>query len=155
VQRFNWLSKKQNFLNCFLLVIPGWSKSASMKGHITVWGKFAGRKERIFIAIKRLVCCSDITKFCCTPNAIFDSRVIFHFSVCLFATQNRDFLLEKWFTTHQQMNKAIFFLVVTIKTMSALISVVGRRKQACRFHQPFYFVCRFSIASQLRSPFRN
>jgi len=36
-------------------------------------------------------------------------------------------------------------MVLVIKPMSALISVVGRRRQACRFHQPFYFVCRFSI----------
>jgi len=101
--------------------------------------------QRNSIAIKRPVCCSNV---CCTPKAIFYSRVFFKFSVCLFATQNRDFVLEKRYTTHQQNNKTIFcFLVLVIKSMSALISIVGKRKQACRFHQPFYFLCSFSIAS--------
>jgi len=31
--------------------------------------------------------------------------------------------------------------------MSALISGVGRRKQACRLHQPFYFMSHYSTAS--------
>jgi len=55
----------------------GWSKTASTKGHITVWGKITGRKERNSTAIKRLVCCSNRPKFCCTPNASFDFRAIF------------------------------------------------------------------------------
>ena len=71
----------------------------------------------------------------------FDSRVIANFFACLFPTQNRDFLLEKRYTTHQQNNKTIFcFLVLVIKSMFAIISVVGRRKQACRFHQSFYCI---------------
>jgi len=37
-------------------------------------------------------------------------------------------------------------MVLLIKSMSALISVVGRRRQACRFHA-FYFVCRCLIVS--------
>ena len=45
--------------------------------------KFAGRKRRNSIVDKRLVCCSNRPNFCCAPNAIFDSRVIFKFSVCL------------------------------------------------------------------------
>jgi len=64
--------------------------------------KFAGRKERNSIAIKRHVCCSNRPNFWCTPN------VIFKFSVCLFATQNRDFLLAKRYTTHQQINNFFF-----------------------------------------------
>ena len=67
-----------------------------------------GRKERNTIAIKGLVCCSNRPNFCCTPNRIFDPRVIVKFSVYLFATQNRDFLLEKRYTTHQQTNKTFF-----------------------------------------------
>ena len=109
-------------------------------------GKFAGRKEKNSIA--SLACCSNKPNFCCTPKGIFDSRVIFKFSVSLFAIQNRDFLLEKRFATHQQNTKTIFcVLVLVIKSMSPLISVVSRRKQACRFHHSFYFVCHFSIAS--------
>ena len=49
--------------------------------------KLAGHKERNSIAIERLVCCSNRPNFFCTPNIIFYSRVIFKFSVCLFATQ--------------------------------------------------------------------
>ena len=56
--------------------------------------KSAGHKDRNSIAIKRFVCCSNRPTFFCTPNAIFK------FSVCLFATQNRYFLLEKRYTTH-------------------------------------------------------
>ena len=97
-----------------------------------------GRKERNSIAIKRLVCCSNRPNFCCTPNASFGFGAIFEFSVCLFATQSGDFLLEKRYTTHQQNSKTIFcFLILVVKSMSAVISVVSRRKQACRFHQPF------------------
>jgi len=49
---------------------------------------------------------------------------------CLFATQNRAFFARKRYTTNQQNNKAFFcFLVLVIKSMSALISVVGRRNQ--------------------------
>jgi len=81
--------------------------------------KFAGRKERNSNAIKRLVCCSNSPNSCCTPEAIFDFRVIFKFSVCLFATQNRDFLLEKRYTTQHQNRKSTF-LVSFIKSMSAL-----------------------------------
>jgi len=110
--------------------------------------KFAGGKERSSTAIKIYVCCSNRPIFCCTPDAIFDSRVTYKFYVCLFAAQNWNFLLVKRYTTHQQNNKTIFcFLVFLIKSMCALISVVDRRKQACRFYQPFYFVCRFSIMS--------
>jgi len=110
--------------------------------------KFAGRKERNSIEIKRLFCCSNRPKFFCTPNPSFDFRAIFEFSVCLFAAQSRDFLLEKRYTTHQPNIKPIFCcLVLIIKSMSAVISLFSRRKQACRFHQPFYFVCRFLIAS--------
>ena len=100
----------------------------------------------------RLVCYSNRPKFCCTPNASFDFRAIFEFSVCLFAAQSRDFLLEKRYTTHQQNSKTLFcFLVLVMKSMSAVISVVSRRKQACRFYQPFYFVCRFSILRTWRA----
>jgi len=53
--------------------------------------KLAGRKERNSIAIERLICCSNRPNFFCTPNAIFYSRVIFKFSVCLFATQKSTF----------------------------------------------------------------
>jgi len=45
-----------------------------MKSHITVEEKFASRKERSSIAIKRLVCCSNTSNFCCKPNAIFYSK---------------------------------------------------------------------------------
>jgi len=38
-------------------------------------------------------------------------------------------------------------MVLVIKSMSALIAVVSRCRQPHRFHQPFYFVCRFSIVS--------
>ena len=75
----------------------GWSKTASMKGHITVWGKFAGRKKRNSSAIRKQFCCSSRPNICCTRNAVLDSRVIFtlKFSVSLFGTQNTDFLLKK------------------------------------------------------------
>jgi len=53
--------------------------------------KLAGRKERNSIAIERLVCCSNRPNFFCTPIAIFYSRVIFKFSVCLFANQKSTF----------------------------------------------------------------
>jgi len=110
--------------------------------------KFAGHKERNSIAIERLVCCSSRPNVFCMPNAIFDYRATFKFSVGLFATQKWNFLLLIRYTTHHQNNKTIScFRVLLIKSMSALISVVSRYKQACRFHQPFYFVCRFSIRS--------
>ena len=58
-------------------------------------------------------------------------RVIFRFSVCLFATQNKDFLLEKRCTTHQQNNKTTFcFLFLVIKSMSALISSADASRHA-------------------------
>jgi len=88
--------------------------------------KFAGRKERNSTEIERLVCCSNGRNICCTPNAIFysfDSRVHFKFSLCLFATYNRDFLLEKKYTTDQQNDK-IIFLGLVIKSMSAVVSAV-------------------------------
>jgi len=75
----------------------------------------------------------------------------------LFAAQNKDFLLEKRYTTTLQQNNKTYicFLVVVIKSMSTLISVVGRSKQACRFHQLFSFLCRFWIVSQLKKHFRK
>jgi len=61
-----------------------------------------------------------------------DSRVIFtlKFTVSSFGTQNTDFLLEKMYTTHQQNNKTNdCFLILVIKSMTALILVVDRFKQ--------------------------
>jgi len=77
------------------LVKLGWSKTAGMKGHITVRGKICGPQREELHCNKRLVCCSNRPNFCCTPNAIFYSRITFKFSVCFFGTENRDFLLEK------------------------------------------------------------
>ena len=108
--------------------------------------EFAGRKERNCIAIRRLVCYSSRPNVCCTPNAMLDSRIIFtlKFSVSLFGTQNRDFLLEKRYKTHQQNNKTNYcFLVLVIKSMSALILLVDKLKQAFRVHQPFSSMCRY------------
>jgi len=66
---------------------------------------------------------------------MLDSRVIFtsKFSVSLFGTQKRDFLLEKRYTTHQENNKQI------IVSMSALILVVDRLKQASRVSSAILF----------------
>jgi len=41
--------------------------------------KFVGLKKRNSMVVERLVCFSKRPNFCCTPNAIFDSRVIFKF----------------------------------------------------------------------------
>jgi len=133
---------------------PGWSKTASMKGQITVWEKICGpqrgtllQKKDMFAVLIYLIFVANLREF--------DSRVIANFFVCLFATQNKDFLLEKRYTKHTHKMTKLFFVFLVIKSMFAIISVVGRRKQACRFHQPFYFVCRFSIASKLKKHFRN
>jgi len=72
--------------------------------------KFTGRKERNSIAIKRLAYCSNRLNFCCKPNAIFYSRAIFKFSVCLFATRNWDFLLEKDTQHTNKITKTFLFL---------------------------------------------
>jgi len=151
---FIWLSFQAIYLSLNLWVglniglAQGGPRLRAWRATLRFEEKFAGRKERHSIAIKRLVRCSNRPNFCCTPKATFDFGVILKFCVYLFATQKRYFLLEKWYTAHQQNNKTIcFFSVLVIKSMSALVSVVEGRKQACRFHQPFYFVCRFSIAS--------
>jgi len=54
-------------------------------------------------------------------------------------------MLEKRYTIHQQNRKTTFcFLVLVKKSMPALIFVVSRHKQACRFHQSFYFASLFN-----------
>jgi len=73
---------------------------------------------------------------------MLDSWVIFtsKFSVSLFVTQNRDFLLEKRYTTRQQNNKTNYcFLVLVIKSMSALILVVDRLKQESKVSSAILF----------------
>ena len=73
---------------------------------------------------------------------MLNSRVIFtlKFSVSLFGTQNTGFLLEKRYTTHQQNNKTNYcFLVLVIKSMSALTLVVDRLKQASRVSSDILF----------------
>ena len=84
--------------------------------HYGLWKKFAGRKERNSIAIRRLVCCSSRPNVCCTPNAMLDSRVIFtsKFSVSLFGTQNRDFLLEKGTQHTKKITEKSCFVVMVI-----------------------------------------
>ena len=93
---------------CTLSPRPGWSKTGRTKGHITVWEKNCGPQWENSNAIKRLVYCSNSPNFSCRPKAIFDSRVIFKFSVCLSATQNGDFLLEKRYATHERNRKTTF-----------------------------------------------
>jgi len=163
---FYYVSKDDPVFSAFLDASKaGWSKTASLKSHITVWEKICGPQRGTplllvccFEPFKSRVChffaklCSPITRqppelescsnpiriqkvfmlrskkvflfwvrgslggtsqvgvfnFCCTPNAI-DSRVIFKVSVCFFATQNRNFLLEKRCTTHQQKTNFCFF----------------------------------------------
>ena len=95
--------------------------------------------------MRRLVRCSNRPTLYCMPKATFDSRVILSFVfVCL--RLKKDIFCYKNDT--QSTNKTICcFSVLVIKSRSALVSVVEGRKQACRFHQPFYFVCRFAITS--------
>ena len=95
----------------FYKLVQGGPRLQAWRAILWFEEKFVGRKEKISIAFIRLVCCSNKPNFCCTPNASFDSRVIFKFSVCLFVTQSRDFLLEKRYTTHQQNCKTIFLFL--------------------------------------------
>jgi len=112
----------------FQLTNTGWSKAASTKGHITVWGKICGlQREELHCSYKRLDWCSNRPIFAARLTEFFILGQLLSF---LFATQNGDFLLEKRYTTHQPNNKTIIcFLVLVIKLMSALIFVVNRRKQ--------------------------
>jgi len=142
----------------FVLHSADWNRLGQGGPRLRAWRatlrfeeKFAGRKERNSIAIRRLVCCSSKPNVCCTPNALLDSRVIFtlKFSVSLFGTQNRYFLPEKRYTTHQQKNKTNYcFLALVIKSMSALILVVDRLKQASRVSSAILF--RVSLSTSLR-----
>jgi len=73
---------------------------------------------------------------------MLDLRILFtlKFSVSLFGTQNGDFLLEKWYAIHQENNKANYcFLVLVIKSMSALILAIDRLKQASRVSSAILF----------------
>jgi len=67
----------------------GGSRLRAWRATLRFEKKFAGRKERNSTAIKRLVCCSNKLNLCCTPNAIFDYKEIFKFSVCLFVCDSK------------------------------------------------------------------
>jgi len=66
----------------------------------------------------------------------------------LFATQSRDFLLEKD-TQHTNTKKRnnFCFLVLVIKSMSAVISEVSRRNQACLISRSISCVALQSLHS--------
>jgi len=66
--------------------------------------------KRNSIVVKRLVCCSNGTNFCRTPNAIFDSRVIFKFSVCLRLKIGLDIFCWKKYTQHTNKLTMQFFI---------------------------------------------
>jgi len=83
----------------------GWSRTASMKGHITVWGKMCRLQRGTPLQLKDPFA---VLMFATRLRQFFILGYFLKFSVCLFVTQNRDFLLEKRYTTHQQNNKTIF-----------------------------------------------
>ena len=133
----------------------GWSKIASMKGHITVWGKSSVPQNRNSIAIRKLVCRSNTPNFWCTPNVIFDSRVIFKFSVCLFATQNRNFLLAKRCTRHQQIKNHFLFLGFGYK-VNVRFNFRSRQTQVgMQVSSGVLFRVPLSIALYLRKHYTN
>jgi len=99
--------QKKNIISVAKSLKQGGPRLRAWRATLRFEEKFAGLKEKSSIAIRRLVCSSSRPNVCCTPNAMLDSKVIFtlKFSVSLFGTQNRDFLLEKRYTTHQENNK--------------------------------------------------
>jgi len=67
------------------------------------------------------------------------------FSVCLFATQNKDFLLEKRCTTHQQNNKTNFLFLVFGYKVNVRFNFRSRQTQAgMQISSGILFVSLFS-----------
>jgi len=134
-----------------MMLVQGGPRLQAWRAALWFEEKFAGRKNRKSIVVKRLVFCSNRPKFCCTPNAIFDSRVIFKFSVCL--RLKIGIFWSKKDTQHTNKLTIQFFLGFGYE-VNARFNFLGQQTQArMQVSSAILFRDAFQSLSNWESPF--